>query len=212
MRVRVVKDNYLFKIFSVLLAFEAVNITTFFPHARNTYAAQALCALWTALDYPDVVLKPDDLDQTVEYYACKWTNQIFPIISIFAKVILIGWGVFISYKSRTALTYYSEAKYAGVAVSLHTLFCLNNLMTNCYYFLILDKIYNFSFCLIIFVPLLYILERFYLIWWILSCTAVLTVLAGTAAALLWRLFFFIVRFPNNKPPSEYKTSILNITQ
>jgi hypothetical protein len=100
MRVRVVKDSQLFKIFSILLAFEA-----------------ALCALWTALDYPDVALKTDDLDQAVEYYACKWTNQIFPIISIFAKVILVGWGVFISYKSRTALTYYSEAKYAGVAVS-----------------------------------------------------------------------------------------------
>jgi hypothetical protein len=95
--------------------------------------------------------------------------------------------VFISYKSRTALTYYSEAKYAGVAI------------------------YNFSFCLIIFIPLLYILERFYFIWWILSCTAVLAVLAGTTASLLWRLFYFIVRFPDNKPPSEYKTSNINLT-
>lgn len=77
--------------------------------------------------------------------------------------------------------------------------------------LILEQIYNFSFCLIIFIPLLYILERFYFIWWILSCTAVLAVLAGTTASLLWRLFYFIVRFPDNKPPSEYKTSNINLT-
>lgn len=127
--------------------------------------------IWTAVDTPFVVRQPDRLAVDSDFLVCSGNTTIFPILSLFTKAALIIWGVALSLRTRKIVELFSESKYIAVAI------------------------YSVTFTSVIFVPLLYILPQFQLLWLVLACVGIVLVFTAPIAVTTVRFVRFFVKYP-----------------
>jgi hypothetical protein len=144
-------------------------------------------SIWTAVDTPVVVKQTDRLDLETDYYVCGGTTTIFPILSLFSKVALMIWGQYLSWKTRHIVELFSESRFIGFAI------------------------YAVAFTSVIFVPLLYILTSFQVLWTALACSGIILVFTVPVIIIFVRLLLFVMKYPNDVSTEQVRNMTLNHT-
>jgi hypothetical protein len=134
-----------------------------------------LLVLWTVFDLPEVVLQQNLQDQT-QATVCRWNQIAFVAVSLFAKAVLMGFGVYLSIKTRKAITFYRESKFVGISI------------------------YSFFVTATIFISILYVISDFYVVWWILITLGIIMIFTITLFVIFGRIVYYIFKFPANSAP------------
>lgn len=142
-------------------------------------------AIWTGVDTPIVVQQADRLSLDTDYLVCGGKTTIFPILSLFSKVAMMCWGIYLAWKTRRVIELFSESRYIGYSI------------------------YTIAFTSAIFVPLLYVLPEFQMLWLVLACTGIVVVFTVPPAIIFARLFRFIQKYPNDVSQEQIRNMTLN---
>jgi hypothetical protein len=141
--------------------------------------------IWTAVDTPTIVRQPDRLSLDSDYFVCSGRTTIFPILSLFSKAALIIWGISLALRTRKIVEIFSESQYIAIAI------------------------YSVSFTSVIFVPLLYILPEFQILWLVLASAGIVLVFTAPIAITTFRFIRFFIKYPSGLSDSQVRQITLS---
>lgn len=142
-------------------------------------------SIWTGVDTPIIVKQTDRLTPDTDYLVCSGRTTIFPILSLFSKVAMMIWGTYLSWKTRHVVELFSESRFIGFAI------------------------YSVGFTSIVFVPLLYILPEFQILWLVLACSGIVILFTLPQIIIFVRLFRFVRKYPDDIPQQTVRDMTLN---